>query len=73
MAETMVYTGRKVCGCIVTVMVDAPEHRKENAKELGRWHRKGFAIERMTVEEVREIELGCKCDAKKVAKQVSLI
>lgn len=65
MDETICYIGRKLCGCIVTVITDKPEHREDTAKELARWARKGFTIDRMTVKEVHEAKLGCKCEEPK--------
>lgn len=32
--------------CMITV--DAPEHAKDNAKEIAKYMRKGFAVERVT-------------------------
>ncbi len=59
--EYPAYIGRKTCGCVVFAMVDDPEHKKETAKEIAKCIRQGLTIERMTVKEVRELEMfGCK-------------
>lgn len=47
------YIARRPCGCIAMVAVDAPEYAKDLAKEIGKCIRKGYAIERVTVGQVR--------------------
>lgn len=53
------YVGRKECGCFVAAIVDAPEHRKDTAREVAKWIRQGLAIERMSVEDVRQKLMRC--------------
>jgi hypothetical protein len=43
----------KSCGCVVAAMVDTPEFRRDNAKEVARLMRNGFAIQRLSVASAR--------------------
>jgi hypothetical protein len=50
----MAYVAKKRdCGCIVGATVDMPQHCKETAKDVARWIREGFIVERMESESVR--------------------
>ena len=76
--EPMVYIARKSCGCIVAAQVDTPGHSRAVAKELGRWVRDGFTVERVSVATVRVSIARCPHEpARKptqaVAKQEALL
>ncbi len=49
----MAYYATMDCGCLVAAMVDDPTHKKDTAKEIASWARRGDAVNRGTVEEVR--------------------
>lgn len=53
------------CGCVRFVTVDAPEHAKDNAKEIAKLVRAGYAVNRVTIEEFRsdKTTFGCKDEA----------
>jgi hypothetical protein len=60
------------CGGWVGVTVDVPEHARDNAKEVARWMRAGFRIDKITVQSVRDgSSRMCECnrEKKKTAKQ----
>ena len=61
--EPMAYIGKHSCGNVVLVIVDSPESKKENAKEMASAVRDGsiVEIERVTVEWVRANVTFCKC------------
>lgn len=61
MNEVMCYVARKSCGCIIAATVDEPDMQKENAKEVARWMRKGFTVDRVTVQHVRDNFEGRYC------------
>ena len=51
------------CGCIRLVTVDSPEHAKDNAKEIARCIKLGYAVNRVTVASFKVGEhgkFGCK-------------
>lgn len=52
--EDMAYIARKDCGCIVAAAVDAPESRKDVAKEVRKWIAGGLTVERVTCGYVRQ-------------------
>ena len=54
MSERMAYCGRKPCGCLVAACLDGAAYADGNAKEIARWVRDGWTVERMTVDEARE-------------------
>lgn len=59
--DVMCYVARKSCGCIIAATVDEPDMLKENAKEIARWIRKGYTVDRVTVQHVREHFQGQDC------------
>lgn len=52
--EPMAYIARKACGCFVFAGVDMPNARASNAKEIAWAMRKGYAIDRVTCQFVRD-------------------
>jgi hypothetical protein len=58
---THVYVGRKPCGCIVAVVVDEPKYPKDTGKDVAAFIRRGYTVERITLEELRGRKIGCKC------------
>ena len=68
-AESMSYIGRKVCGCVVAVIVDSDEHRKDTAREIAAWMRDGLTIERVTVANARELVRFCTHDTAPKPRQ----
>jgi len=53
-SEPMAYIARKPCGCFVFAGVDTPSARAGNAKETAWAMRKGYAIDRVTCQYVRD-------------------
>lgn len=54
MSETVwTYLGVKPCGCAVAIMVDRPEYAKDTAKDIAKWIRDGWAVERVEIEQGR--------------------
>jgi len=60
----MSYIAKKSCGCIVAAIVDRPERKNETAREVSKWIRDGLAVERVTVEYVRENLKSCPHEMK---------
>lgn len=61
--QTPCYVARCLCGCghLVFASVDSgPDRKKENAKEVAKLIRQGYAIERMPVGEVRYAKWFCE-------------
>ena len=58
--QTMCYIGRKACGCITAVVVDAPESKKETAKSVAGFIAQGLTIDRVTAAAFRAGKFGCK-------------
>lgn len=56
MSEPMAYVARMACGHIVAAAVD-DEHKKDNAREIARWIRWGYTVDRVTCEQVRTVEV----------------
>lgn len=52
--EPMAYIARKACGCFVWAGVDVPNRGKDNAKEAAWAMKKGYTVERVTCQYVRE-------------------
>lgn len=50
----MAYIARKPCGCFVFAGVDTPVARDGNAKEIAWAMRKGYAVDRVTCQYVRD-------------------
>lgn len=44
------------CGALLGATVDTPARKKENAKHVADWIRRGERVERMTTQAVREFE-----------------
>ena len=66
------YVGIKPCGCCCAAMVDDEVTKKDQPKELGKWIRWGWTIERKTVEWVRiNLELYCPHEKKKEGNHAS--
>jgi len=61
--EAMAYVAfRPQCGHAVGATVDLPEHTKHIARDVARWLKAGYTIERRTVEQVRAMDWKvCKC------------
>lgn len=49
MNESMCYVGLRECGCIRAVAVDSPQYKKETAKAVASWMKRGLIIERYIV------------------------
>lgn len=49
----MAYTGTLDCGCIVSAVVDDPEHKRDTARTVAAMVRDGERVDRRPVEEVR--------------------
>lgn len=52
--EPMAYIARKPCGCFVWASVDTPAHANDNAKEMAWAVRKGYRVESVTCQYVRD-------------------
>lgn len=52
--EPLAYIARKSCGCFIYAGIDTPTAASENAREIAWCIRKGYTIERVTVQYVRE-------------------
>lgn len=65
-ANVAAYIARCKCGCggVVVAMVDDDNYKKENAKEIAKLIRQGFAIERSTVGYVRTGPFMCQKKAR---------
>lgn len=55
------YVAKKSCGCVVAAHVDRPQYKNEVAKEVSRWIKEGYTVERVTQEFVRLNLKGCHC------------
>lgn len=64
--EAMAYVAIHECGQIVAATVDYPEHKRDVARDVGNWLRRGNLIERRTVADAREADW-CKCFRKRPA------
>ena len=53
--EAMAYIGRRNCGCVVAVSVDTPFYRRDVAKDLAEFIRRGYTVERVTVEQAKQM------------------
>jgi hypothetical protein len=60
--EPMAYIGRKDCGCVVAACIDDKEHPEYTAEDLKEFAIAGYAIERVTCEQARQMLTGCKCN-----------
>lgn len=58
------YVATKPCGCTVAGCVDDPAYRKDNAKEIARWIREGYKVDRLPEEDGRTMLKSCKCQPK---------
>lgn len=69
------YVARKKCGCIIAAIVDNDatdeKARKPLADSVASWVKAGFAVERVTDEEVREWFRGYPCPHE--ATQTSML
>lgn len=57
------YVGRQVgCRCIGLVVVDEPKHAKDTAKSVSDAVKAGLTIERMTIDDFRNLtdQFGCR-------------
>lgn len=52
------YIGRLPCGCVVAMMVDAPDRKRHTGKEVGKWIADGLNIERVRCEDAR-LDMTC--------------
>lgn len=57
LTSTHVYVGRKPCGCVVAVVVDAQD--KQTGKDVGKFIANGLVVERMTEEAFGAVTVGC--------------
>ena len=60
-AHGMAYIARKGCGCIVAATADDPGRRSAVARDISRWVKAGYVVERVTGDYVREHRFGCRC------------
>lgn len=50
-AAIAAYIGRKPgCGCVVAAIVDDPAYRKQTSKDLADFVKRGYGVERVSVE-----------------------
>jgi hypothetical protein len=67
------YVGRDEHGCLIALIADIPELKRETAKEVASWIREGLTVTRVTMEDVRHIldteDMGCS----KVLQQKGLL
>lgn len=54
--EAKTYLARNPCGCICGAVVDAPEHKRDTAREIAAWLRLGCTIETVETAWVRSGE-----------------
>jgi hypothetical protein len=54
MRESMSYIARADCGCVVAAISDEIEHRKVVASAVSNWVKRGYAIERVSDQYVRD-------------------
>jgi hypothetical protein len=52
--NTPSYIGRGECGCLFAAVVDDPAHRRDTARSVAQMIRDGLAVERSTVQYVRD-------------------
>ena len=60
--NTHAYVAKAPCGCLVAVMVDSEENKKDVAKEIAGFIRSGLTIERHLIADVRKMVLGHRCE-----------
>jgi len=70
--EPMSYIARKSCGCFVWAGVDTPKRAADNAKEMAWAVRKGYRVESVTCQYVRE-NWRSSCDVCSPAEQQTLL
>jgi hypothetical protein len=58
------YVAIHECGRIVAASVDDPDHKREVARDIGGWIRRGEAVERLPLDQVRKAAW-CTCYRKK--------
>ena len=63
--QVFAYIGREKCGCVTCTVVDSPEFRKDTARYVARWLREGMDVERVSVEEARQLIKFCRCNEVK--------
>ena len=66
------YVARQLCGCVVAVTVNMADHPKDVARDVAEWIRDGLAVEGHSVEAVRAMPFGCKCNPRRPNDQLSL-
>ena len=59
--DQMAYIGRKACGCVVAACMDDKDHPKYTAEDLAEFVMSGYTIERVPIEQARQMLTGCKC------------
>lgn len=52
--EPMAYIARKACGCFVWAGVDVPNRHRDNAQKAFWAMRRGYAVDRVTCQYVRD-------------------
>ena len=57
----MAYIARRGCGCIVAATADDPGRRSAVARDISRWVKAGYVVERVTGDYVREHMRECRC------------
>jgi len=55
------YIGIKECGCVVAVVIDRAEYKKDTAKSVADFIKRGYRVEAAVLEEVRHKLGSCKC------------
>lgn len=67
MSEGFAYVGKRPCGCVRAVTVDAAD--KLTAKDVSDFIRRGLAVERVPVEDARTLlAAGARCGHKAEGK-----
>lgn len=60
--QQMAYIGRKRCGCVVELTIDDPKRKKAIALALRSWVEDDLVVERVPVEDAREMWGECEHD-----------
>lgn len=65
MKQFHAYIAKKNCGCISAACVDKPEYAKDTARDVMRWIKDGYTVERIFVTEATPLSIRrCDCEIK---------
>jgi len=62
------YVGTKPCGCTVAAMVISPKWAKDTAREVAKWIRAGYSVDKVSVKDASIKLKACECEAKAEAR-----